>query len=182
MNDLLKNTMLGAVGGAVGTAAMDLYWKAAAVLAGEDPRYWTREGAPHALDEIDVAGRHHEEGESSTAALGREVYETVTGKSESRALHAEMSYGVHWTYGAMMGGVYGAVRGRQERPDAAGGLLFGMALWLLGDEATVPLLGLAKGPTAFPLSQHVHRLGAHLAYGLTAAVTTQGLYALLRRS
>ncbi len=59
--------------------------------------------------------------------------------------------------------------------DLAGGLVFGAALWNCGDELGVSLLGLAEGPTTFPPKQHVGRLGSHLAYGTTVAVTTQVL-------
>ncbi len=179
MNDLLKNVALGAAGGLAGTYAMSLYWKAAQAWVGEDPRAWTQEGAPHALDEMDVAGQHHEEGESSTAAMGREAYEAATGEEPSDETKTELSQGVHWSYGTLMGGLYGAWRGRQEGLDAAGGLTFGTALWLLGDELAVPLLGLAQGATAFPPAQHAHRLGAHLAYGLAAAATAQAGHVLL---
>ena len=75
----------------------------------------------------------------------------------------------------MMGGLYGLARSRTATPDAAGGAAFGTALWLFGDEFAVPLLGLAQGPTAFPVRQHLHRLGAHLAYGLATAAATQAL-------
>ena len=171
---------LGAVGGAAGTSAMSLYWKAAAALHGEDPRSWTREGAPRALDEMGVAGKHHEEGESSTAATGREVYEAVAGEKPSEETKAELSYAVHWGYGAAMGGLYGALRGDEDSLDPLGGLGFGAALWALGDELAVPLLGLSKGATGYPPAQHAHRLGAHLVYGLVAAATAHAGRRLLR--
>lgn len=180
MKDLLKHITLGAAGGLVGTVAMRLYWQVATALAGEDPRGWTQDNAPHGLDEVGIAGQHHAEGESSTAAVGREAYETLVGKEPSSETKTALSYAVHWSYGTTMGGLYGALRGRQEAPDAKGGLAFGAALWLLGDELMVPVLGLSKGPTAYPPAQHLHRLGAHLAYGLAAAATAQAGHALLR--
>lgn len=62
-------------------------------------------------------------------------------------------------------------------PVGLGGLASGTGLWLLADELVVPLLSLAKGPTATPLPEHTHSLGAHLAYGVATSGTTQ----LLRR-
>jgi len=32
----------------------------------------------------------------------------------------------------------------------------------------LPLLGLSKGPTEYPLSIHVYALASHFVYGLTA--------------
>ena len=51
---------------------------------------------------------------------------------------------------------------------AGAGLPFGTAFWLVADETAVPLLGLAKGPTEYPVSTHVYALASHLVYGLTA--------------
>jgi putative membrane protein len=48
------------------------------------------------------------------------------------------------------------------------GVPFGAVFWVLADEVTVPLLGLAKGPAAYPVSTHVYALASHLVYGLTA--------------
>ena len=142
----------------------------------------TRDAPPDTLDEMGVAGQVHEEGESSTAAIGRVAYEAATGgeEPEDKETQQALSYGVHWGYGVATAGLYGAVRGPVGWPDASGGLLFGTALWVLGDEFAVPLLGLAKGPTAFPLEQHAHRFGAHVAFGLATAATTQGIYKLSR--
>ena len=177
MQDPLKALVLGAIGGAAGTLAMRLYWSAATALTGSDPRALTSNDSPHALDDISVAGTHHQEDEGSTAAAGRLAYEAATGEEPSDETKETLSYTVHWGYGLAMGGLYGLVRGRAEGADAAGGLVFGTALWLLGDELMVSLLGLAKGPTAFPPAQHAHRLGAHAAYGLTTAAVAQTLYA-----
>lgn len=183
MNDLLKNVAIGLFGGMAGTAAMRLYWVTAERVVGEDPRRWTRNGRPRALDEMAVVGQHHEEGESSTAAAGREAYETVTGTEPDPETKSTLSYAVHWGYGAAMGALYGALRDgeRQEDLDVPGGLTYGTALWLFGDELMVPLLGLSQGATAYPLAQHVHRWGAHLTYGLALATTVQAGHILFDR-
>ena len=50
------------------------------------------------------------------------------------------------------------------------GIPFGAVFWAVADEAAVPLLGLAKGPTGYPLSTHAYALASHLVYGLTAVL------------
>lgn len=172
---VLKQFAAGVVGGAVGTLAMDYYWKAATALSGQDPRSLTAEEAPDTLDEMSAIGQQHEEGEPSTVALGRKAHETITGDEPSSEEKKTLSHTVHWTYGSMMGGVYGVLRGPTGGADLSGGTAYGTALWAVGDELMVPLLGLAKGPTAFPMKQHVHRFGAHIAYGTATALTTQAL-------
>ena len=54
----------------------------------------------------------------------------------------------------------------------------GVGLWLFGDEVVMPLSGLAKGPTAYPMELHAHAFGAHVAYGLATAAATQALQQL----
>jgi hypothetical protein len=176
-----KGFILGAVGGAVGVIAMRYYWKAASALAGGDPRKQSQ-GAPETdvLDSISVIGQHHEEGESSTAAIGRIGYQLITGKEpESQETRTTLSYLVHWLLSMFMGGVYGAIRGPASMPDVQGGLALGVGLWLFGDELAFPLLGLTKGPTAYPVAVHVHGFGAHLPYGLATAATAQLLHRLV---
>lgn len=184
LHHTIKGLLLGGLGGIAGTLAMGLYWKAATALEGDDPRMLTRDDeADHPLDEMSVVGQQHQEDESSTEAVGRIAYEAVTGdEPESDEFKTTLSNTVHWSYGTLLGGLYGALRGRADAVDAPGGLAFGTAAWLLGDEVMVPLLGLSKGPTEYPAKQHAHRLGAHLVYGLAASVVTQALFGLLDRS
>src|SRR5437016_5592090 len=175
-----KGFVLGVVGGAAGTLAMNYYWQGVQVATGKDPRQEQSDSGPQPLDDISLAGQQHEEGESSTAAMGRILNEAATGKEPGKETKSTLSNLVHWTYGMLVGGVYGAVRGGSAGiPDAPGGLAYGTGLWLFGSELTVPLLGLSEGPTATTPESHAYGLGAHFAYGLVAAATTQALYKLL---
>lgn len=167
-----KGLVLGALGGAAGLLAMDAYWNAVAKLSGTDPRRQQRKKGM--LDSISLIGQQHREGESATAALGRIVYSCLARHDpHSEELRAALSTLVHWTVSMWLGGLYGAVRGRASPVDVRGGLLFGSGVWLFGDELFNPLVGLAKGPTAYPGAVHAHALGAHLVYGLTTSAVTQ---------
>lgn len=75
---------------------------------------------------------------------------------------------VHYSLGTAVGGLYGAVAELTPRATAGSGLPFGAAFWLVVDEGAVPLLRLAKGPIAYPLSTHIYALSSHFVYGLTA--------------
>ena len=75
---------------------------------------------------------------------------------------------VHYAFGTSVGGLYGAAAELAPGVAAGAGLPFGAAFWLIADEGAVPLLGLSKGPTEYPLSTHVYALASHLVYGLTA--------------
>ena len=75
---------------------------------------------------------------------------------------------VHYAFGTLSGGMYGALAEVTPQVTTAAGLPFGAGFWLLADEISVPMLGLAKGPTEYPVSTHVYALASHLVYGVTA--------------
>ena len=86
---------------------------------------------------------------------------------------------VHYAFGTLVGGVYGAVA--EMSPDVIarlGGVPFGMAVWLLADEIALPALKLAEGPKQVPVKQHATALASHFVYG----ATTDGVRRLLRRT
>jgi uncharacterized membrane protein YagU involved in acid resistance len=97
--------------------------------------------------------------EKAASAVGTEL---------SKEQRKQAGSAIHWALGAGAGAVYGALHGRVPGADAAGGLLFGTAFWLVIDEAANPLLGLTKGPMAFPWQTHARGLAGHLVFGLTA--------------
>jgi hypothetical protein len=174
-----KALLAGAAGGVVGLAAMRLYWQGAKVLTHEDPRSLTSEGPPHTLDDIAVTEDHRKKGESSTQAVGRILYEAMKGETPSEELQERLGLAVHRAYGLSTATLFQLVRSLARRRGLEDGLVFGTALWLLGDELMVPLLGLAKGPTAFQIEQHLHRLGVHLVFGVTVASVARALLRMI---
>jgi hypothetical protein len=78
-----KGLVLGMVGGIAGVLAMRVYWQQVEQLTGRDPRKdYDQSEVPDTdvLDSVSLVGKHHRQGESSTAALGRIAYQQVTGK------------------------------------------------------------------------------------------------------
>lgn len=178
-----KGFVLGAAGSIVGLLAMELYWRRVAPLL-QPEKESDQESNPYPaeldLDDISLAGRHYRKEESSTDALGRILYTQLTGKEPRyKETKATLSNLVHWVYGMLQGGIYGATQTESASSAVPYSLGFSTGLWLFGDELVVPLLGLQAGPTAAPPIQHVNRLGAHLAYGLGTALTKQLLDELL---
>jgi putative membrane protein len=82
---------------------------------------------------------------------------------------------VHYSLGTGVGGLYGAVAEVAPEITAGAGLPFGAAFWLVVDEGAVPLLGLSKGPTKYPLSTHAYALTSHFVYGLTAELVRRSV-------
>jgi uncharacterized protein DUF1440 len=82
---------------------------------------------------------------------------------------------VHYLLGTGVGGLYGATAEIAPRVTAGVGLPFGAVFWLVVDEGAVPLLGLSKGPTAYPISTHAYALSSHFVYGVTAEVVRRAV-------
>jgi putative membrane protein len=82
---------------------------------------------------------------------------------------------VHYAFGTLTGGLYGAVAELAPEVTAGGGLPFGAAFWLVADETAVPLLGLSKAPTEYPLSTHAYALASHFVYGLSAELVRRAV-------
>ncbi len=83
---------------------------------------------------------------------------------------------VHYSFGTLNGAMYGAAAEVAPRARAGAGSLFGTALFLVADEAVVPLMGWSKPPREYPWSSHLYGLASHLVYG----VATEGVRRAVR--
>lgn len=156
---LALDVLSGAAAGALGTYLMGSAMQAAQKLQPE----------------------HHQEAEqdaswdeNATIKTAKRVTEPLGVKipEEKQGLAGNI---VHWAYGISWGiGLALASRFLFKRRPWARGLVFGSALWLVGDELLVPALKLAPKAGAFPPSTHAKGLVAHLAYGLTADGVLRG--------
>jgi hypothetical protein len=197
MSTFLRCLVAGAAGGAAGLRAMRFYWRVVEEMGDGDtrpaanasnpnaevrqPAAAAREATADVLDDIAVRDPFPDTDEPSTAQVGRRVYEEATGQPPPTDEMVErMSQRVHQGVGLTAGSLYGLLRGSSPVLDPKGGLTYGALMWLVGDELAVPMLGLAKGPTAYPARHHLHRLGAHVAYGVAMSMTTQILKRILR--
>ncbi|HET7321136.1 MAG TPA: DUF1440 domain-containing protein, partial [Longimicrobiaceae bacterium] len=102
----------------------------------------------------------------------------VVGVDLSKGERQEGGRAIHWALGAGAGALYGVMRRRVPGADAADGLLFGTAFWLLMDEGANWALGLTPGPGAFPWQTHARGLAGHLVFGATTDATLHALDAV----
>jgi putative membrane protein len=82
---------------------------------------------------------------------------------------------VHYAFGGVMGGLYGALAELSPGIATGRGMPFGAALWLGADEVAVPALRLSAPPTETPASTHVSAFAAHLVYGLTTDLVRRAM-------
>jgi hypothetical protein len=175
----LRGLVFGAIAGLLGGLAMELYWRLATTLIGKDPRRVEKtQPTPESLrslDSISLLGKQYQDGESSQAAVGRLMYQTVTGETPSPETKSLLETLIILGFSVGMSAAYSAVRAPGDEPDIVGGALLGTGAWLGGDELAMPLAGFAEGPTSYPLSLHLHSWAAHVAYGVVAALIAQSL-------
>jgi putative membrane protein len=92
---------------------------------------------------------------------------TTGGRHLSREQKERAGPVVHYTFGAVMGGLYGAAA--EYWPDARAGFgtTFASALFAGADLIAVPVLQLGTSPEDEPVSALVSPFSAHLVYGFT---------------
>jgi putative membrane protein len=119
------------------------------------------------------------EQDDATVETAKVVSEAVFGHELKESEKKPAGTAVHYAFGTATGGLYGALAEVSPQVTTAAGLPFGAAFWLLADEITVPLLGLSKGATEYPVSTHVYALASHLVYGVTAEFSRRALRQIL---
>jgi putative membrane protein len=120
------------------------------------------------------------DGEDSTMKMADKIVETVTGGRH--LTHAQREVGgpiVHYTMGAVTGGVYGALAEYLPSVRAGFGTTFGGILFSTADVFGVPALGLGQWPDEYPLSSLANPLASHLVYGATTELVRRVVRAIL---
>jgi hypothetical protein len=179
--DVLKGAIAGFLGGLVASWTMNQFQAALSKLM---------EGIekPHGAQSLKPGGgqegvrqmkrepeENSEEQEDATEKLASAISENVFGHELDKSEKETAGAVVHYAFGAAMGGVYGIAAEVVPEVSAGLGVPFGAVFWMAADEVTVPLLGLAKPPTEYPLSTHAYALASHLVYGLTAEVVRRAV-------
>ena len=133
------------------------------------------EGEETSCVQDSVVGSQPEVQDDTTVRAASAVSEGVFGHKLTQSEKKIAGTAVHYVLGTGVGGLYGAAAEMAPNITTCGGLPFGAVFWLVVDEGAVPLLGLSKGPKAYPLSIHAYALSSHFVYGLTAEVVRRAV-------
>jgi putative membrane protein len=174
-----KGMVAGLAGGLVASWTMNQFQAA-----------WTRiaEGSEksHGAQSMQPADGSHgdqsqdiNEQDDATVKTAKVISREVFGHELQESEKETAGTAVHYAFGTATGGLYGALAELSPQVTSVAGLPFGAAFWLVADEITVPLLGLSKGPTEYPVSTHVYSFASHLVYGLTTEVSRRALRSVL---
>jgi len=120
-----------------------------------------------------------EDQDDATVKAAKAVSEGVFGHKLKDSEKKPAGAIVHYAFGSATGGLYGAAAELAPEVTTGLGLPFGVAFWAVADEGVVPLLGLSKGPTEYPVSTHAYALASHLVYGLTTEMTRRAVRNIL---
>ena len=175
--DLVKGAVAGLVAGLVASWTMNQFQAA-----------WTKatDGfqKPHGAQSLQPSenadsgsssDQNKEDQDDATVKAAKAISEGVFGHKLKESEKKPAGAAVHYAFGTATGGLYGAAAEIAPQVTTGLGLPFGVAFWMVADEGAVPLLGLSKGPTEYPISTHVYALTSHLVYGLTAEVTRRAV-------
>jgi uncharacterized membrane protein YagU involved in acid resistance len=120
-----------------------------------------------------------QEQDDATVETAKVISEGVFGHELQESEKKAAGAAVHYAFGTLSGGLYGALAELVPQVTTAAGVPFGAAFWLLADEISVPLLGLSKGAAEYPVSTHAYALASHLVYGATAELSRRAVRQIL---
>lgn len=126
---------------------------------------------PNETDDSSQSKEEKEHQDDATVETAKVISKNVFGHELQESEKKPAGAAVHYAFGTASGGLYGAMAEVAPQVTAGMGIPFGAVFWVVADEVGVPLLGLAKGPTAYPVSTHLYALASHLVYGAAAEFT-----------
>jgi putative membrane protein len=114
-------------------------------------------------------------GDDTTVRAAQAVSEGVFGHELTEQEKRWAGPLLHYAFGALVGGIYGAAAEKRPEVTAGQGLPFGAVFWLTADETAVSLLGLSEPPNRYPPRVHLYAFVSHLVFGATTELVRRSL-------
>jgi putative membrane protein len=177
--NVLKGVVAGLAGGLVAAWTMNQFQAAWTKLAGNSQKPHGAQSMQPTEGSTGNQAQDTSEEDDATVEVAKLVSEHVFDHQLQEDEKKPAGAAVHYAFGIASGGFYGALAEISPAVTAGAGLPFGAVFWLLADEVTVPLLGLSKGASEYPLSTHLYAFASHLVYGMTAEYSRRALRQVL---
>jgi uncharacterized membrane protein (UPF0136 family) len=164
---LLRGVIAGATAGIAATLVMDQFLKLTSVgQKAVEKKIKLADGESEWQIAHEQAQKEQKAAsqEDSTEKVARKVAE-ATGRSLSKESRKKAGHVVHYTFGTLMGVVYGISAELLPESTTGAGSAFGTLLFLGADEVAVPALRLAPAPTDTAPTDHLQHWAAHVVYG-----------------
>lgn len=163
MGRLVRSTVIGALAGAAGTAAMDALWYRRARRSGstQRPLEWEFSAGTTTWDQVSAPGK-----------VGRLVLEKTTGDEPPDRWARTTQNVVHWATGIGWGAQFGAALALAgvRRARWWWGLGLGATAWA-ASYAVLPKLDIYQPISEYDANTLAQDLSAHLLFGAAAGVT-----------
>lgn len=174
--NITAGVVAGLIGGLVGTWAMSQF-----------QAIWSETiDGRHDPDRASAGGRHDArdwqervEGDNANELAADTLARAAIGRPLTRQELEAAAPAMHYAFGAAMGAVYGGLREISPSVRSMGGSGWGTAVWAGADGIAVPLLGLSRPKTDYPLEANAQSYAAHLVYGVTTELVRRGVRRLL---
>ena len=116
--------------------------------------------------------------EDATMKAAEDVVHTATGGQHlSHEERKKAGPVVHYVFGGLVGGLYGALAECSTWTSMGFGTVIGAILFAAADLAAVPALGYGPSPTEQPAAMQATPLAAHLVYGATTDLVRRAIRA-----
>jgi putative membrane protein len=118
--------------------------------------------------------------EDATVKTAKRLSHTFLHRSLNSSEKEKAGPIVHYAFGTLIGGIYGATAEKVPQIKSGYGLPFGAAIFVGADEIAVPALGLSpKSFSETEPQEHAYALLSHFVYGATAEIVRRGVRAWL---
>lgn len=161
--DLFKGLVAGVAGGLLASLVMEQF-----------QALWTKIGA-----KAQGQSRAKSRAKPTTVKAADVIAKQMTGRKIPKRNQAAAGEVVHYSMGTTSAAIYGTVAEFVPAVTVGEGLVFGAAVWLVADEATLPALGLSTRPDKTPLATHVYACVSHLVYGAVAEAVRRAVRRML---
>ncbi|MBA3916872.1 MAG: DUF1440 domain-containing protein [Acidobacteriales bacterium] len=170
LNKALKGVAAGMIGGLAASLVMNLFQSGVQAATDKlDPMAEAKESQAQGL----------QTDEDATMKMAGRISENLFDHPLDRDQRAKLGPVVHYTFGAVMGGLYGLTSEFIGGARAGFGAGFGTVLFLAADEVGVPVMGLSGPPSQTPPKQHAMALASHIVYGVTTELVRKTARPLL---
>jgi putative membrane protein len=171
--DVVKGAVAGLIGGVVATWVMSEFqrlWTLAAKGTAPDSA-----GDEH--DARDWQERHEDRNANEIAADA--IARSSMGRRLTRDEMELAAPAVHYTFGSVLGAMYGGFSEVAPQLRAGAGSGYGTAVWAAADEIAMPTLGLSRVTTERPIELHLQSLASHIVFGVTMEFVRRGVRAVM---
>ena len=173
---LARGVVAGIAGGLVASWVMNEFMAGPGVAL----RHAVQSDAENAAEAKAAEDSQGEQKEDATMKVADRIVSAATG-GRHLTFEQEQTGGpiVHYTFGALMGGIYGGLAEYSGTVKAGLGTSFGSVLFAGADLVGVPVLNFSELPTQEPASALATPFAAHLVYGVTTEMVRRLVRTLL---